>query len=51
MPDTIRMKDRQSPNILENTNFDIKKRSILARSFKKKKCWDKVHSCLHNLRA
>lgn len=36
MPDTIRMKDRQSPNILENTNFDIKKRSILARSFKKK---------------
>lgn len=25
MPDTIRMKDRQSPNILENTNFDIKK--------------------------
>lgn len=26
MPDTIRMKDRQSPNILENTNFDIKKK-------------------------
>lgn len=30
----LELKDRQSPNILENTNFDIKK-SILARSFKK----------------
>lgn len=29
----LELKDRQSPNILENTNFDIK--SILARSFKK----------------
>lgn len=36
MPDTIRMKDRQSPNILENTNFDIKKNLFQLEVSKKK---------------
>lgn len=36
LPDTIRMKDKQSPNILENTNFDVKEKSNLIRRLKKK---------------
>ena len=50
LPDTIRMKDKQSPNILENTNFDVKEKSNLIRRLKKKS-WGKVHSCLRDLRA
>lgn len=50
LPDTIRMKDKQSPNILENTNFDVKEKSNLTRRLKKKS-WDKIHSCLNDLRA